>query len=192
MSWLTEKLSTLMRERSLGVDNVARQLGIERSRLSNIIGGSAIPNENLTKRLARHFGEDADEWLAHVTKREESKPAASLPTDFLKVAAVSEIPDGEMKIVFNNLVVVANVQGQFHAFGNVCPHAAGPIGEGFLDGVVVECPWHAGQWDITTGKALTTLATADIPLFEVRVVGEDVQIRLTPAALAQSVVSGSS
>jgi nitrite reductase/ring-hydroxylating ferredoxin subunit len=151
MSWLTDRLAQLMRERSQTVEQMARQLGIERSRLTNIIGGSAIPNENLTRRLAKHFSEDPGEWLANAPQPEDAKPAPNLPLNFIKVATVSELPEGEMKIVFNDLVVVANVRGCFHAFGNVCPHTAGPIGEGFLDGNIVECPWHAAQWDIVTG-----------------------------------------
>lgn len=187
MSWLTDRLSELMRQRGVAVDTLARQLGVERSRMGRIIAGSAIPNENLIKRLARYFDEDAATWLGTVGQHENGSPlAASVPADFIKVAKVSEIPDGETRIVFDNLVAVANYEGNFHAFGNICPHAAGPIGEGFLDGCVVECPWHAGRWDITTGKALTALATADIPLFEVRVVDEDIEIRLHQGALSPS------
>jgi nitrite reductase/ring-hydroxylating ferredoxin subunit len=191
MSWLTVKLTRLLQERAQSVETVARQLGIERSRLSKIIAGSTIPNDNLTRRLARHFSEPPDEWLANVSRPDDAKPATIVPEDFFKVAKAADIPNGGMKIVFNNLVVVANVDGHFHAFGNVCPHAAGPIGEGFLDGCEVECPWHTGIWDVTTGKALNELATADIPLFEVRVVADDVEIRLTSAVLTQGVVSGS-
>ena len=192
MSWLTDRLTQLMQERSLTVDTLARQLGIERSRLSRIIAGFVTPNENLTRRLAKYFNEDTDEWLNNVQKRDNVKPdVTSLPADFIKIAKVSEIPEGEMKVVFSDLAVVANVEGSFYAFGNVCPHAGGPIGEGFLDGCVVECPWHTGRWDVTTGKALTSLATADIPLFEVRVVDEDVEIRLSQAALTQGLVSAS-
>ena len=190
MSWLTDKLTRLLQDRSQGVETVARQLGIERSRLSNILAGSAVPNENLIKRLARHFGEDPAAWMDNVSKPPDGKPATTLPADFFKVAAAADIPDGSMKVVFDNLVVVARVDGHFHAFGNVCPHAAGPIGEGFLDGCEVECPWHTALWDITTGKALNELATADIPLFEVRVINGDVEIKLTQAVLTQGVVSG--
>jgi hypothetical protein len=39
--------------------------------------------------------------------------------------------------------------------------------------------------------ALTPLATTDIPVFEARVVGDDIEVRLTPAVLAQKVRSGS-
>ena len=61
------------------------------------------------------------------------------------------------------------------------PHGEGPLGEGFLDGLTVECPWHNGQWDITTGKGLTAFATADIRVFEVRVVDDDVEVKPTAA-----------
>jgi len=190
MSWLTVRLTQLLQERTQSVEAAARQLGIERSRLSNIIAGSAIPNDNLTRRLAKHFGEAPDEWLANVSRPEDARPATVVPEDFFKVAKAADIPNGGMKVVFDNLVVVAKIDGHFHAFGNVCPHAAGPIGEGFLDGCEVECPWHTALWDVTTGKALNELATADIPLFEVRVAGDDVEIKLTPAVLTQGVVSG--
>jgi len=185
VTWLTDRLTRLMTERDQSVPDLARQLGIERSRLSNILAGSAQPNDNLLRRLAQSFGEAPDEWVAHAVRAEPGAPARDVPAGFVKLARLSEIPDGVMKIGFNDLVVVANAEGRLHAFGNVCPHAAGPIGEGWLEGRVVECPWHNGQWDITTGKALTELATADIPVFEVRVVGDDIEVRLTPAVLAQ-------
>jgi len=190
MSWLTDRLARLMRERDQTVEQVARQLGIERSRLTNIIAGSAIPNENLTRRLAKFFAQDPDQWLAGATRREDRVAVPDVPPEFIRVAAVSDIREGEMKIVFNGLAVVANVADRLHAFGNVCPHAGGPLGEGFLDGHIVECPWHAAQWDIATGAAVSGLATIDIPVFKVRVVGEAVEIQLTPAVLNRTAVAG--
>lgn len=182
MSWLTERLATRMRERELTVDVLARQLAIERSRLNAILSGAALPNDNLTRRLARIFGEDPSEWLANAAEPANGQPAVKAPAGLVKVATASEIRDGEMTIVCDGRVVLANVDGRFYAFGNICPHAEGPLGEGFLDGLVVECPWHNGQWDIATGKGLTAFATADIEVFEVRVVGNDVQVKLTGAA----------
>ena len=182
MSWLADRLATLLAERGLTADALARQLAIERSRLNAIAAGIALPNDNLTRRLARVFDEDPEEWLAHIRQSSEEKPVPAAPTGFVKVAAASEIAEGAMKIVCDGQVVVANAAGRLYAFGNVCPHAEGPLGEGFLDGLVVECPWHNGQWDITTGKGLTAFATADIPIFEVRVVGDDIEIKLTAAA----------
>ncbi|PPQ35783.1 Rieske 2Fe-2S domain-containing protein [Rhodopila globiformis] len=186
MSWLTDRLAKLMHDRNQPVEAVARQLGIERSRLARILDGAAVPNDNLLKRLARHFNEEPEAWLAQAGRQEAAAtPAPDPPRGFIRVAAVADIPAGGMKVVCNGLAVVANVQGRFHAFGNLCPHAGGPIGEGFLEGSVVECPWHAGQWDITTGQALTPIATADIPVFETRVIDEAVEVRLAPGVQAR-------
>jgi nitrite reductase/ring-hydroxylating ferredoxin subunit len=192
MSWLTDKVTKAMAQRDLTIDKMARELAIERSRLTNIVNGSAIPNENLIKRLAAYFGEGAGEWLNSAERREDAKPdIPNVPPDFFRVAKVSEVSEGEMKIVFKDLVAVANAEGKFYAFGNICPHAGGPIGDGFLEGCIVECPWHAARWDIRTGEALTALATADIPLFEVRVIDDDIEIKLTPAVLAQGMPGSS-
>ena len=185
MSWLTDRLTRLIAERGLTVEAVARQLAIERSRLANILAGTAIPNESLTRRLARLFGEDADEWLSHIQKPAEEKAVVTLlPTGFVRVARVAEVPEGSMRIVCDGLAVVARVAGDLHAFGNACPHAGGPLGEGLLKGCVIKCPWHAGRWDVTTGKALTLLETAAISIFDVRVEGDEIEIRLDGRAIA--------
>jgi nitrite reductase/ring-hydroxylating ferredoxin subunit len=178
MSWLTGAIGVRMRAGATVDSSPAggRTIAAERHRRRR-----CAPNDNLTRRLARGFGEDPNEWLAQAARPAADEPTAEMPTGFVKVAAVSEIPDGEMKIVCEGQVVVANVKGRFHAFDNICPHAEGPLGEGFLDGFTVECPWHNGQWDIATGKGLTAFATADIRVFEVRVVDGDVEVKPTAA-----------
>jgi nitrite reductase/ring-hydroxylating ferredoxin subunit len=179
MSWLAEHLSTLLAERKLPADTVARQLAIERSRMAQIVSGSRAPNENLVKRFAKYFGEDPEEWLANCGEPEQPMPpSVAAPAGFVKVARVVDVPPGEMLIVHESRAVVANVAGDLFAFANVCPHAGGSIGEGFLDGCIVECPWHAGRWDVRTGAAQTMLATTDIATFEVRVAGDEIEINL--------------
>src|SRR5260370_29162551 len=108
MSWLTDRLTKLMEQRDLTVDKIARELAIERSRLKNIVTGSAIPNENLTKRFANYFGEDTEEWPNNVQKREDAKPKiTSIPPAFFKVTKISAVPEAEMKVVFKVRVAEA-------------------------------------------------------------------------------------
>ena len=43
---------------------------------------------------------------------------------------------------------------------------------------MIECPLHAARFDIRTGKVLDPPATEDLKTYPVRVVGDEIQIRL--------------
>jgi nitrite reductase (NADH) small subunit len=75
---------------------------------------------------------------------------------FVRAAAASEIPMGAIKEVNvgGTAVAVANVGGTYHAINNTCLHRGGPLGEGTLEGKIVTCPWHAWQFDVTSGKSV--------------------------------------
>jgi nitrite reductase/ring-hydroxylating ferredoxin subunit len=89
------------------------------------------------------------------------------------VADVEEIPPGSMKLVpvGNFGVGVYNIDGQFHAVANYCPHEGAPICKGrihgtnlfdeesqeyvrVLEGRVLRCPWHQWEFDLTTGRSI--------------------------------------
>ena len=99
---------------------------------------------------------------------------------FVKVARVGDVPPGKMKTVNVNgqPVVLANVDGTLYAFSGICSHADGPLGRGKLLGAVVECPFHGGQFEVSSGKAVMPPATDDVPTFEVRVEGDDIWVEL--------------
>lgn len=179
MSWLSVRLKELIEARGQSVESVAYGLAIERSHLSMIIADSREPNDSLIRRLALYFDEDPAEWLAEASK--SGRPAETTraqATGYVKVAHVSEIPEGELLSVLEGRAVIANVSGAFYAFASTCPHAGGNLGEGFLEEAVVECPWHAGRWDVRTGEALTILGTANITTYEVRLSGEEIELLL--------------
>lgn len=95
-----------------------------------------------------------------------------------KVASKNDIPDGEMAIVEvdGQEIVVANLGGKFVAFQNECTHRGGPLGEGILEGGVVECPWHAGQFNVETGEVVASPPEEPIKTFPVHVDGDDISI----------------
>jgi nitrite reductase/ring-hydroxylating ferredoxin subunit len=74
--------------------------------------------------------------------------------DFVRVAAVDDVQPGSGKVVQagGRLLALFNVDGAFYALDNTCLHRGGPVGEGDLEGVVVTCPWHGFQYDVTTGR----------------------------------------
>jgi NAD(P)H-dependent nitrite reductase small subunit len=88
---------------------------------------------------------------------------------FVKACAAAEVAVGTGRLVTigDTEVAVFNVGGTFHAVGNECPHRGGPLAEGELDGCLVQCPWHAWQFDLTTGEIVTDDLTVE--RYEVRV-----------------------
>ena len=87
------------------------------------------------------------------------------------IATVGEIPVGERKIVTINgrSIGVFNVNGEYYALRNICPHQSGPLCEGIVSGFlkatipgefeytrrgeIVRCPWHGWEFDIKTGQS---------------------------------------
>jgi nitrite reductase/ring-hydroxylating ferredoxin subunit len=98
--------------------------------------------------------------------------------EFVRVASASEVPPGEMKIVEVNEteVVLANIDGKIVCFSNACTHHGGPMGEGMLEGDVVECPFHAGQFNAVTGEVVGPPPDEPLPTYEVQVDGDDVSV----------------
>ena len=103
--------------------------------------------------------------------------------DFVRVIAVSDLPPGEATEVTVGAEAVAlfNVGGTFHALSNRCPHRGGPLGQGFVDGSEVSCPWHNWTFDVSTGRN-TTNGDMRVPRHEVKVVDGQVLVRLAGAA----------
>jgi nitrite reductase/ring-hydroxylating ferredoxin subunit len=52
-------------------------------------------------------------------------------------------------------VAVFNVDGAFYVTDDACTHGPGSLSEGFIDGDVVECNFHNGQFDIKTGEVVS-------------------------------------
>ena len=93
------------------------------------------------------------------------------PDGFVPVAGVADIPEGAMKCVAvdRRRVVIAHVEGRFHAFSDICGHRNAPLSRGTLSGHIVECPLHFAQFDIRDGRLVDGPVSADIPVYEVRV-----------------------
>jgi naphthalene 1,2-dioxygenase system ferredoxin subunit len=72
------------------------------------------------------------------------------------------------------------VDDAFYATDNVCTHAFALLSDGFLDGTVVECPLHGGQFDVTSGAAVLEPAECDLRSYPVRVVDGHIEV-LIPA-----------
>ena len=98
--------------------------------------------------------------------------------DFTRVATTNDIPPGEMMIVEVDgvEVAIANVDGEYFAFNNSCTHRGGPLGEGILTGDVVECPFHAGQFNVRTGQVVAQPPVDPVQTYPVQIEGEEIRV----------------
>lgn len=99
--------------------------------------------------------------------------------EFIRVAGVNDIEEGAGKVVEarGKAIALFKVQGNFHAIDNTCVHRGGPLGEGFLEGLIVTCPWHGWRYDITTGQCVV-LPNAKVATYNVKVEGNDVFVEI--------------
>jgi nitrite reductase/ring-hydroxylating ferredoxin subunit len=99
--------------------------------------------------------------------------------NFVRVAVTSELEPGQCKPVTaaGRELALYNVGGQFYATDNTCTHRGGPLGEGFLEGSIVTCPWHGWTFDVTSGVCPVNPNVA-IARYPVKVEGTDVQVEI--------------
>ena len=74
-------------------------------------------------------------------------------------------------------VCLARVSGELRALDNWCPHRRGPLGQGWIEGNAVVCPWHSWAFDLTTGVAEPP-DRAQVDVLDVRIQSDEVQIDL--------------
>lgn len=103
------------------------------------------------------------------------------------VATVDEILPGERKIVYvgGRSIGVFNVNGEFFALRNRCPHGGAPLCEGILSGFVqsrgrgdytyarkgeiIRCPWHQWEFDVKTGQSWFDPVKTRVRTYEAKV-----------------------
>ncbi len=78
-------------------------------------------------------------------------------SEWVRLCAQTEAPDEGAVAEFEAAgvaVCLARVNGTLHAMDNWCPHRRGPLGQGWVEGDAVVCPWHCWSFDVESGEAL--------------------------------------
>ncbi len=102
--------------------------------------------------------------------------------EFHKLAAADELAPGEIKQyrVEDRFVALCNVDGEFHAFEDVCTHQFTHLSDGEFAGSEVKCPLHGARFDVKTGAAKSLPAVKPVPKHEVKVEDGTVYVALNP------------
>lgn len=112
--------------------------------------------------------------LIGVIEEPESGSSVDVP-----VCRLADLPPGSVRHVKvgKNDIALARVNDEVFALSNLCRHAFGPLGEGYVDGHYLVCPWHGWRYDVRTGA--TDHPNADVRTFPVSVRGDDVFVTVT-------------
>lgn len=99
---------------------------------------------------------------------------------WVKVCGVAEAPQAGHAMeaeAEGKAVCLANVKGELCAVDNVCPHRHGPLGQGFVEGGSIVCPWHSWTFSLKTGLAEYPVHHR-VAVFPVRIDGDDVLVEI--------------
>jgi nitrite reductase (NADH) small subunit len=102
-------------------------------------------------------------------------------SQWVRLCSVTEVPapGAVMEAQAGGVAVcLANVEGELSAVDNWCPHRRGPLGQGWLEGKAVVCPWHSWTFSLETGEAEFPLGER-VAAFPLKVEGSDVFVELT-------------
>jgi 3-phenylpropionate/trans-cinnamate dioxygenase ferredoxin subunit len=78
-------------------------------------------------------------------------------------------------------IAVVHIGDDWYAIADTCSHADESLSEGDVwpDEREIECPKHGSTFSLLTGEPQTLPATRSVPVYEVRVEGDDVML-VTP------------
>ena len=100
---------------------------------------------------------------------------------FQRACSYAELVDGQPHRVEVDGLDVAMVRDgdEVYAIEDECSHASVALSEGDVEGCTIECWMHGSRFDLRTGKPLGPPATEPVPVFPVRIDGDDVHVDTT-------------
>ena len=97
-----------------------------------------------------------------------------------RIASLGDVSAGRLVVVDvqGTRVVVIRVGDNVHACADVCSHRGGRLSEGRLMGARLVCPLHGWRFDVRTGQCVLPSHGNSVPVYPVRVDGDDVFVEL--------------
>jgi len=84
--------------------------------------------------------------------------------ELVTVGRVEDVPAGRgatVELLNGTELALYNVDGEFYAIENFCPHKGAPLADGHLCGHTIECDWHNWRFDLRTGECLTNRSAVE-------------------------------
>jgi 3-phenylpropionate/trans-cinnamate dioxygenase ferredoxin subunit len=99
-----------------------------------------------------------------------------------KVCSVSDVePNSALRVVVDGIAVaLVRIDDDFYAIGDTCSHADVSLSEGEVDpgDRHIECWKHGSRFSLESGEPDCLPATKPVPLYIVKVEGDDVLVEV--------------
>ncbi|MGD0019476.1 MAG: non-heme iron oxygenase ferredoxin subunit [Candidatus Limnocylindrales bacterium] len=101
------------------------------------------------------------------------------------LCAADDVSPGTMKLceVGDDLVLLVNLDGRFHATQGICSHQYFELDKGFLTGDSITCALHLSRFSLADGAPLDPPAELPLAVYPVVVEGGRVLIEVPPGPL---------
>ena len=97
---------------------------------------------------------------------------------YVRACAVADLPDDQPRrfVVGGVPMAVVRTEGEVFAIHDVCSHANVALSEGEVDDQTIECWLHGSRFDLVTGAPTGLPATKPVPVYPVKIDGDDVLV----------------
>jgi len=104
----------------------------------------------------------------------------SQTSTFQRACALADVPEeGAVGVEVAGVpVAVVRAGGEVFALHDVCSHEEVPLSEGEIYDCTVECWLHGSCFDLRTGDPTGPPATVPVPVYPVKIEGDDVYVAL--------------
>lgn len=99
----------------------------------------------------------------------------------LVVGKAGDVPRGSAVAfqVDGRSIAIANVEGTFYAFDDLCTHRGCSLSEGPLEGAYITCPCHNSMFQVTDGSVVAGPANVALNTYAVAVIGDALHVSVT-------------
>ncbi|HKR88252.1 MAG TPA: non-heme iron oxygenase ferredoxin subunit [Phenylobacterium sp.] len=96
------------------------------------------------------------------------------------LCALADLPleEGRCFEADGRRIAVFRLEDGVFAIGDLCTHGHGALSEGFVEAGEVECPLHAGRFDIRSGRPCSAPVEEPVAAYPVEIIDGVVHVRI--------------
>lgn len=100
--------------------------------------------------------------------------------EYVKIAETSDVSKNQMQVFKAKglEILLINLEGEFYAFDNRCPHMGYPLFFGSLKGDTLRCGFHSAKFNVRTGESVGPVTSERLKTFPVKIQNSSVFVEV--------------